>query len=103
SLREEGRRDLDQGYTSIKIKIAGAGLKDELLRVEAALSLLPGGARLAVDANGRLSRESAIAYATALNQYSLLWFEEPGDPLDFELNREIAAVSTNPIATGENL
>jgi D(-)-tartrate dehydratase len=33
----------------------------------------------------------------------LKWYEEPGDPLDFELNAAVAAESKVPVATGENL
>ena len=28
---------------------------------------------------------TAIAYAKALSPYDLFWYEEPGDPLDYEL------------------
>lgn len=38
-------------------------------------------ARLAVDANGRLDLETAIAYAKMLRDYPLFWYEEVGDPL----------------------
>lgn len=102
-LQAEIRGYLDQGFTAVKIKIGGAALAEDLRRVEAVLSILPPGAQLAVDANGRLPRAAALACTEALNAYPLLWLEEPGDPLDFELNREVVACSTNPIATGENL
>jgi L-alanine-DL-glutamate epimerase-like enolase superfamily enzyme len=102
-LREEMRRYLDLGYQTVKIKIGGAPLAEDIGRVEAVLAMLPAGGLLAVDANGRFDLETALAYAKALNQYSLKWYEEAGDPLDFEINREVAAVSTNPVATGENL
>ena len=42
-------------------------------------------------------------YARALEPYDLKWYEEPGDPLDFDLNREVGLASSTPIATGENL
>jgi len=67
------------------------------------LKLLPRGGKLAVDANGRFDQLLALKYAEALNQYSLKWYEEPGDPLDFVISKEVAAASRNPIATGENL
>jgi len=50
-----------------------------------------------------LDLETALQYAEALNAYSLKWFEEPCEPLDFEILSRVAAVSKNPIATGENL
>lgn len=102
-LQDEMRGYLDQGYTTVKIKIGGAPMHEDLARIEAVLALLPEGGELAVDANGRFDVKTAIEYAEALNRYRLKWYEEPGDPLDFDLNAEVARASRNPIATGENL
>jgi L-alanine-DL-glutamate epimerase-like enolase superfamily enzyme len=38
-----------------------------------------------------------------LAPYGLRWYEEPGDPLDFELNRAVTACYDGAVATGENL
>jgi L-alanine-DL-glutamate epimerase-like enolase superfamily enzyme len=102
-LLDEMRSYLDLGYKTVKIKIGGASLGDDLKRVEAVLGILPREGQLAVDANGRFDAATACAYAEALNAYSLKWYEEPGDPLDYEVNREAAAASKNAVATGENL
>ena len=103
ALRDEMKRYLDLGYDTVKMKIGGAPLADDLKRIEAVLTLLPSGRALAVDANGRFDLATALAYAAALDPYGLKWYEEPGDPLDFDLNREVASASATPIATGENL
>jgi L-alanine-DL-glutamate epimerase-like enolase superfamily enzyme len=102
-LREEMRRYLDRGYTVIKMKIGGAPLAEDLRRIEAVLELLGPGERLAVDANGRFDLRTALAYAEELARYELFWFEEPGDPLDFELQRALSEAYAGPMATGENL
>lgn len=102
-LQEEMRRYLDAGYTTVKIKIGGAPLTEDVARIEAVLAMLPAGGQLAVDANGRFDLRTALDYAEALNRYPLKWYEEPGDPLDFEIMKETAAASVNPVATGENL
>jgi len=102
-LRDEMRSYLDRGYTVVKMKIGGAPLADDLKRIEAVLALLPAGCRLAVDANGRFDKASAISYARSLSAYDLFWFEEAGDPLDFELQAELAQHYAGPMATGENL
>ncbi|HWB37444.1 MAG TPA: enolase C-terminal domain-like protein, partial [Rugosimonospora sp.] len=47
--------------------------------------------------------DDALRYAGALSAYDLFWYEEPGDPLDFELQAEIGRVYPGPLATGENL
>jgi L-alanine-DL-glutamate epimerase-like enolase superfamily enzyme len=78
-------------------------LAEDCRRIEAVLELLEPGQKLAVDANGRFDLQLAVEYARALNRYDLKWYEEPGDPLDFKLLAEVASVSRNPLATGENL
>lgn len=102
-LLDEMRRYLDCGYTTVKIKIGGAALGEDLTRIEAVLKILAPGQELAVDANGRFDREAALSYAGALNAYPLKWYEEPCDPLDFAILSDTVEVSTNPVATGENL
>jgi D(-)-tartrate dehydratase len=104
-LQDEIRRFLDQGYLDVKIKIGGATLAEDLERIEAVLSMLDSHQSLAVDANGRFDLKTAIAYAEALTPYRdrIKWYEEAGDPLDYELNARVAEISPVPIATGENL
>jgi len=102
-LRDEMSRYLDVGYRVVKIKIGGAPLADDLGRIEEVLSLVGSGDRLAVDANGRFDLDEAVEYGEALAPYRLRWFEEPGDPLDYQLHADLAARYPGPIATGENL
>lgn len=102
-LCDEIRMRLDQGYTTMKIKVGGVSLAEDLQRVEAAIKVLGHGNRLAVDANAGLSVERCRAYAAALAGYGLRWFEEPTDPLDFALLAELADNYPGALATGENL
>lgn len=103
ALKDEVRRFLDQGYTVVKIKIGGASLDDDLRRIEAALSIVGSGMSLAVDANGRFTLDQAIAYGRAIEPYGLRWYEEAGDPLDFDLQATLVDVYAGAMATGENL
>ena len=103
ALQDEMRGYLDLGYSVVKMKIGGAPLSQDLRRIEAVLKILKSSDQLAVDANGRFDLENAIAYARALAPYRLRWFEEPGDPLDFELQARLANHYAGPMATGENL
>jgi L-alanine-DL-glutamate epimerase-like enolase superfamily enzyme len=102
-LQDEVRGYLDRGYNVVKMKIGGASLQEDLARIEAVIDVVGDGRRLAVDANGRLDLETAIAYAEALKPYNLFWFEEAGDPLDYALQAELATHYDLPMATGENL
>jgi D(-)-tartrate dehydratase len=102
-LQEEMQSYLDLGYSVVKIKIGGASLSEDLSRIEAVLKLVKSGDQLAVDANGRFDLETAIAYAHALEPYQLRWYEEAGDPLDYQLQAELACQYPGAMATGENL
>ncbi len=102
-LKDEMRSYLDRGYNVVKMKIGGASLSEDLRRIESVLSVLKDGQQLAVDANGRFDLDAAIAYAKALSQYDLFWYEEAGDPLDYELQVTLRNYYKNPMATGENL
>lgn len=103
ALKNEMQGYLDRGYKVVKKKIGGGTLADDLKRIEAVLSILPAGCKLAVDANGRFDLPTAIDYAKALSQYDLFWYEEAGDPLDYALQAELAEHYDGPMATGENL
>src|SRR5580704_19482888 len=102
-LRREMRSYLDRGYTVVKMKIGGLPLEEDLHRIEAVEAELAPGQQLAVDANGRFDQKTAIAYAKALSRYNLFWYEEPGEPLDYELLAELSKHYECPMATGENL
>ena len=93
----------ERGYTVVKKKIGGGSIADDQRRIEAILGVLKPGQKLAVDANGRFDRKTAIEYAKMLSQYDLFWYEEPGDPLDYELQAELASHYEGPMATGEDL
>ena len=103
ALRAEMRSYVDRGYTVVKMKIGGAALGEDQRRIEAVLAEIGDEAQLAVDANGRFDLETAIAYAKMLREYPLFWYEEAGDPLDYQLQAALADYYPAPMATGENL
>lgn len=103
ALQDEMKSYLDRGFTTVKMKIGGASLTEDLRRIEAVLAIVGDGRNLAVDANGRFDLSTAIEYAQALESYGLFWYEEPGDPLDFRLQEELANRYPGAMATGENL
>jgi D(-)-tartrate dehydratase len=102
-LRDELSGYRDAGYSAVKIKVGGLPLADDMVRLEAAVEVLGGGSAVAVDANGRFGRDEALSYARAIDGYGLRWYEEATDPLDYDLNRQLAEAYAGPIATGENL
>src|SRR5260370_32350841 len=101
--RGEMRGYVDRGYNVVKMKIGGAPISEDRQRIEAVLEEIGSEGQLAVDANGRFDLETAIAYARMLREYPLFWYEEAGDPLDFQLQAALAEFYPGPMATGENL
>ncbi|RAI02277.1 mandelate racemase [Acuticoccus sediminis] len=102
-LKAEMQGYLDRGYDVVKMKIGAVPLAEDIERIEAVLEVVGEGRRLAVDANGRFDLATALAYAEALEPYGLFWYEEAGDPLDYDLQAKLAGVYSGPLATGENL
>jgi D(-)-tartrate dehydratase len=102
-LKEEFQSYRDMGFEAYKMKIGGQPLAEDLLRIDAALVVAGDGQKLAVDANGRFDSATALEYANAITPYRLRWYEEIGDPLDYELNRQVIERYDGAVATGENL
>src|SRR6266700_3401003 len=55
-----------QDLGKLKDETGGGSLDDDLRRIDAVLSVLQDGQKLAVDANGRFDLDTAIQYAKAL-------------------------------------
>jgi L-alanine-DL-glutamate epimerase-like enolase superfamily enzyme len=102
-LRREMSSYLERGYSVVKMKIGGAPLAQDMERIESVLKLLQPGQQLAVDANGRFDLKTAVDYGRALSDYPLFWYEEAGDPLDYELQARLGESYQGSLATGENL
>jgi L-alanine-DL-glutamate epimerase-like enolase superfamily enzyme len=103
ALQDEMKKYLDLGYSVVKMKIGGESLTDDLKRIEAVIKVVGSADRVAVDANGRFDLQTAVEYAKALAPYGLFWYEEAGDPLDYQLQAGLANHYGHPMATGENL
>lgn len=102
-LQDEMRSYLDMGYAKVKMKVGGVPLEEDLKRIEAVIDVVGSGENLMVDVNGRFNLEEAIRFGDAIKDYNLFWYEEVGDPLDYQLQEELSKVYPNAIATGENL
>jgi L-alanine-DL-glutamate epimerase-like enolase superfamily enzyme len=103
ALKDEMRSYLDRGYDTVKMKIGGVPLDEDLRRIDAVLEIVGEGKRLAVDVNGRFDLDTGLAYGRAMTDYGLRWYEEPFDPLDYLPHAVLAADYAGVLATGENL
>ena len=102
-LADELKSYLVLGYQAFKIKIGGASLAEDMGRIETAIKVAGNSSAVAVDANGRFNLPTALAYGKEIAPYNLRWYEEPGDPLDFDLLAELGGQYQGSMATGENL
>lgn len=98
----EVKAAIDAGYRCVKIKVGG-DIDDDLKRLERAAAALDPGAQWAVDVNGALAPAVAEKWFDALEPFKLAWIEEPAPPLDFEVLKTYADMTSTPLATGENL
>jgi L-alanine-DL-glutamate epimerase-like enolase superfamily enzyme len=99
-LRKELHNVREAGYGHVKIKLGGADVRDDVRRIEQTSN---SGLKVAVDVNGALAPRIAERWFAALEPFRLAWIEEPASPLDFELLKNYSAMSSTPLATGENL
>ncbi|HLI38798.1 MAG TPA: galactonate dehydratase [Streptosporangiaceae bacterium] len=106
------RTRIGQGYTAVKMNAtAELDLLDRAERIDAVVARV-GAVRdafgttvdIALDFHGRVHRAMAKALLRELEQFGLLWVEEPLPPGQEDLLPDIARVAgRTPIATGERL
>ena len=102
-LVEQTRRNLQDGFRAIKIKIGRDKLSEDISRVRAVRDCIGPDLPLMVDANMRYTVEQAIRAARKLRDFDIFWFEEPTIPDDYHGMARIASEGGLPVAAGENL
>lgn len=96
-------KSLETGIKAIKIKVGQPDPMIDLARVEAVRKHIGDDISLMVDANQQWDRPTASRFGRILEQFNLIWIEEPLDAYDFEGHAQLAAQLDTPIATGEML
>ncbi|OWT66180.1 L-talarate/galactarate dehydratase [Candidimonas nitroreducens] len=91
------------GIGGIKIKVGQPDTAADLKRVEAVRKHLGDDFCFMVDANQQWDRGTAQRMGRTLEQYNLVWIEEPLDAYDHEGHAALAASLDTPVATGEML
>ena len=101
-LVQEMERYVKAGFDSVKIKVGGVPLAEDVARVRAAREAIGPGIRLALDANNAYPNVAeAIRAARAFEPYDIWWLEEPLAPDDIPGHAELQAAVGIPVATGE--
>ncbi|MGH7577794.1 MAG: galactonate dehydratase [Longimicrobiales bacterium] len=105
---EAAKHRLEQGFRAVKMNATGAlGWLDSPRRldgvIERVASVRELGLDVAVDFHGRIHKPMAKQLATALEPLRPLFIEEPLLPEHLDGIRELARLTTLPIALGERL
>jgi L-talarate/galactarate dehydratase len=99
---ENCQASMGSGIGGIKIKVGQPDPMEDLRRVEAVRKLL-GDFPLMVDANQQWDRPTAFRIGRILEQFNLVWIEEPLDAYDAEGHAKLAATLDTAVASGEML
>jgi len=102
-VKDRAKRSLAEGIGGIKIKVGQPDSRADLERVEAIREHIGDDVPLMVDANQQWDRPTALRIGRSLEQFGLVWIEEPLDAYDAEGHAQLAAALDTPIATGEML
>lgn len=101
-LIAEAERYAAQGVKYYKMKIHDPDLKGNRRRVEAVHRALGGRMRMMVDVNQRLDVLATLRQAALLEEFDLVWYEEPVLADDLSALADVSRKIRIPIATGEN-
>lgn len=100
---ENASNSLENGIGGIKIKVGLPDRAEDLERVRRVREHIGPDVPMMVDANQQWDRATAMRLGRKLEEYNLVWIEEPLDAYDFEGHAELARALDTPIATGEML
>jgi L-alanine-DL-glutamate epimerase-like enolase superfamily enzyme len=101
-LVAEAERYASQGVKYYKMKIHDPDPRQNRNRVAAVRKALGPNVRMMVDVNQRLDVLGNIRQAGLLEEFDLVWYEEPVLADDIAACAEVAANINIPVATGEN-
>ena len=102
-VKERASRSIADGIGGIKIKVGLPDGAQDLARVAAVREHIGADVPLMVDANQQWDRSTALRMGRRLEDYDLVWIEEPLDAYDAEGHANLARSLDTPIATGEML
>ena len=102
-VKDNATRMLEAGVGGVKIKVGQPDWREDLRRVAAVRAHLGDDVPLMVDANQQWDRPTAMRVGQALEEFGLVWIEEPLDAYDAEGHADLARALTTAVASGEML
>ena len=117
SWAEKAKSIRDLGYTALKFDIdtpehwnadfnrclSNTEISTQAEKVAAVRDAVGDNVDIAIDCHWKYSPRDALKLADALQEYALLWLEDPIPPGNVDAMRKVTARSPVPICTGENL
>jgi len=100
---DNATKSIENGLGGIKIKVGQPDGATDLKRVAALREHVGPDFPIMVDANQQWDRATAIRMGRALEEFDLVWIEEPLDAYDAVGHADLAARLDTPIASGEML
>lgn len=100
-IRDRADASLAAGISGIKVKVGQPDRAEDLRRVAAIRQHLGADVPLMVDANQQWDRATALRMGRELDEFDLVWIEEPLDAHDAEGHADLTRRLDTPIATGE--
>jgi len=102
-VKARATQSLEEGIGGIKIKVGLPDNAEDMRRLRAVREHLGDDVPLMVDANQQWDRTTALRMGRRMEEFNLVWIEEPLDAYDAEGHAALAAALDTPIATGEML
>jgi len=104
AILEEIDRFVDEGYSIIKMEIAGVDADADVKLLHSIAKRLPGSVRLAADFHGMFSAVADFeSYRSGFKDLDLMFHEDPFSPFAVGLYRSDNLGRTTPIAAGEDM
>jgi L-alanine-DL-glutamate epimerase-like enolase superfamily enzyme len=97
----EAKQFVDSGFTAMKMRIGKPRIEEDVERVAAVREAIGDHIELMVDANQGFTVDHAIRLGRKLEDFNLVWFEEPVPAYDLEGSARVAEALDIPIASGE--
>jgi len=102
-VMEKARASLARGIQGVKLKVGQPDHTLDRSRVEALRKELGDDVPIMIDANQQWDRVTALRFGRNVEEFNLVWIEEPLSSHDVEGHSMLAAALDTPIATGEML
>jgi O-succinylbenzoate synthase len=93
----------NQGFQTFKQKIGVASIPQELEALQVLRQALPSTAKLRLDANGGLTKDTTIAYLQACDRLNIEFLEQPLPVSDLPAMLELSQQYTTPLALDESV